>query len=340
MGVSGDDNGVLRRRFLRVSLDERDLMTLIALEEHLLPGDLINDVWATPMAPESFTAKLVDVGEQRLRVMDGAGIDMQVLSVTAPGSQQVPAERAADLSRAINDHCAEVVAGQRLRFNALATLPTQDPGAAITEAKRAITELGLCGVVINGHTQGRFLDAPEFDDLLAAIEELDVPIYLHPTYPPPQVAEVYFSGLPEATGRALATAAWGWHAETGLHIMRLAATGVFDRHPKLQFVVGHMGENLPFSLMRADSALTRANPDGRSVAEVIREHVHITICGYTTIPPLLCALQVFGADRIMFSSDYPFGDAAHHAKFLAEAPISPTDRDKIGYGNARRLFRL
>ncbi|MCW2685270.1 MAG: amidohydrolase [Mycobacterium sp.] len=315
-------------------------MTLIALEEHLLPTDLVNEVWAAPMAPEAFTAKLVDVGEQRLRVMDDAGIDMQVLSVTAPGSQQVPADQAADLSAAINDRCAEVVAAQPDRFNALATLPTQDPGAAIVEAKRAITELGFCGVVINGHTHGRFLDAPEFADLLAAVEELDVPIYLHPTYPAPQVAEVYFSGLSGPTGRALATGAWGWHAETGLHILRLAATGVFDRHPKLQIVIGHMGENLPFSLMRADSMLTRANPGSPSVAQTIREHVHITICGYTTTPPLLCALQVFGADRMMFSSDYPYGDPVEHATFLAEAPISPADRDKIAYRNAQKLFAL
>jgi predicted TIM-barrel fold metal-dependent hydrolase len=315
-------------------------MTLIALEEHLLPADLVNEVWPAPMAPEAFTAKLVDVGEQRLRVMDDAGIDMQVLSVTAPGSQQVPADQAADLSAAINDRCAEVVAAQPDRFNALATLPTQDPGAAIVEAKRAITELGFCGVVINGHTHGRFLDAPEFADLLAAVEELDVPIYLHPTYPAPQVAEVYFSGLSGPTGRALATGAWGWHAETGLHILRLAATGVFDRHPKLQIVIGHMGENLPFSLMRADSMLTRANPGSPSVAQTIREHVHITICGYTTTPPLLCALQVFGADRMMFSSDYPYGDPVEHATFLAEAPISPADRDKIAYRNAQKLFAL
>jgi predicted TIM-barrel fold metal-dependent hydrolase len=206
-------------------------MTLIAIEEHMLPADLVDQVWPTPMAPEALTAKLVDVGEQRLRVMDDAGIDMQVLSVTAPGSQQVPAEQAAGLSRAVNDRCAEAVAAHPDRFNALATLPTQDPGAAIGEATRAISELGLCGVVINGHTQGRFLDAPEFDELLGAIEELDVPIYLHPTYPPPQVAEVYFGGLPGPTGRALATGAWGWHAETGLHVLRPAATGVFGRHP-------------------------------------------------------------------------------------------------------------
>src|SRR5258705_661077 len=220
-------------------------MRVIALEEHVLPADLVDQVWPTPMGAEALTAKLADVDEQRLRVMDDAGIDMQVLSVVAPGSQQVPAAHATELSRALNDRCAQAIAAHPDRFNALATLPTQDPGAAIVEAKRAITELGFCGVVINGHTQGRFLDAPEFNELLAAIEELDVPIYLHPTYPPQQVAEVYFSGLSGQTGRALATAAWGWHAETGLHVLRLAATGVFGRHPQLQIVGVRIGAKLP-----------------------------------------------------------------------------------------------
>jgi predicted TIM-barrel fold metal-dependent hydrolase len=316
------------------------MTALIALEEHVLPADLVERVWSTSDAPEAITAKLVDVGNERMRVMDEAGIGTQILSVVAPGSQQVPTEHAVDLARQLNDRCADAVSAHPDRFNALASLPTQDPAAAIVEAKRAITELGFCGVVLNGHTQGRFLDAPEFDELLGAIAELDVPIYLHPTYPPPGVADVYFGGLPGPTARALGTAAWGWHAETGLHVLRLAATGVFARHPKLQIVVGHMGENLPFSLMRADAVLGRTNPDAPSVADVVREHVHITICGYTTTPPLLCALQVFGADRIMFSSDYPFGDPVEHAKFLADAPISPADRDKIGYQNAQQLFRL
>jgi uncharacterized protein len=315
-------------------------VTLIALEEHLLPAEFVDQVWPKQRASEALVPLLTDVGEQRLRVMDDAGIDMQVLSVTAPGSQQVPVEDAAGLSSALNDRCAEVVAAHPDRFQALASLPTQDPAAAIIEAKRAIEELGLCGVIINGHTQGRFLDAPEFDEMLGAIEDLDVPIYLHPTYPPQQVADVYFSGLPGETGSALATAAWGWHAETGLHVLRLAASGVFERHPTLQIVVGHMGENLPFSLMRADSVLSKRAPGSPSVAQVVRTHVHITICGYATTPPLLCAMQVFGADRIMFSADYPFGDAAEHAKFLAEAPISPADRDKIAHRNVQRLFRL
>lgn len=315
-------------------------MKLIALEEHLLPADLVDQVWPAPTAAQAILSKLTEVGEQRLRVMDDAGIDMQVLSVTAPGSQRVPARTAAGLSRALNDRCADVVAAHPDRFNALACLPTQDPAAAIIEAKRAVAELGFCGVIINGHTDGRFLDAREFDEVLGAIEELDVPIYLHPTYPPAQVAEVYYGGLPAEIGSALATAAWGWHVETGLHVLRLAASGTFNRHPNLQIVVGHMGENLPFSLMRADSVLSGRDPGGPSVAQVIREHVHITISGYTTTPPLLCALQVFGADRIMFSADYPFGDAQVHSKFLAQAPISPSDREKIAHGNAERLFRL
>ncbi|CKI30154.1 amidohydrolase family protein [Mycolicibacterium smegmatis] len=315
-------------------------MTLIALEEHLIPADLVDQLWPLPSDPRGVLPKLTEVGEQRLRVMDDAGIDLQVLSVTAPGTQQVDPEYAGDLSRTLNDRCAEIVAAHPDRFNALASLPTQIPTAAVVEAKRAITELGMCGVVINGHTQGTFLDAPEFDELLSAIEELDVPVYLHPTYPPAQVAEVYFGGLTPEIGSALATAAWGWHAETGLHVLRLAASGVFDRHPALQFVVGHMGENLPFSLMRADAVLSGYYPGGPSVAETVRAHVHITISGYTTAPPLLCALQVFGADRIMFAADYPYGDAVTHAEFLAQAPISPADREKIAHVNARQLFRL
>ncbi len=178
-------------------------MPLIGLEEHVLPADLVTQVWPTPMGAEALIAKLVDAGEQRLWVMDAqAGIDMQVLSVTVPGPQQVPAEQAWPLSLALNDRVAEMVAAHPNRFQALASLPTQDPAAATVEVKRAITELGFRGVIINGHTGGRFLDAPELDELLGTIADLAAPIYLHPTFPPPQVAEVYFGGLPPRSRRA------------------------------------------------------------------------------------------------------------------------------------------
>jgi len=321
---------------------------LIALEEHLATAHLIDQVWGS-LLPDNLANALMDVGERRLRVMDAAGIDVQVLSAAAPGPQTAPVDQAADLAAALNDQCAQTMAAHPDRFQALAALPTQVPAAAAVEARRAITELGFCGLIINGHTGGRFLDAPEFDELLGTIEELNVPLYLHPTFPPPEVAKIYFDGLEPMVGLALATGAWGWHAEAGLHVLRLAVAGVFDRHPGIQIVVGHMGENLPFSLMRADAMLARADvmssvADGTtgSVAAVVREHVHITICGYTTVPPLLCALSVFGADRILFSTDYPFdpSDPVAHARFLEEAPISPADREKIAHGNAERLFRL
>ena len=314
---------------------------VIAIEEHYWDPEMAAHFTGVEAGrPGETHQRLLDLGALRIKEMEEAGIDMQVLSVAAPAAQQTPAEDAVPLAIALNDRCAEVVAAHPDRFQALASLPTTDPGAAAAEAKRAVSELGFRGVVINGHTEGRFLDAPEFDELLGAIEQLDVPVYLHPTYPPPEVAEIYFGGLPAPVSLALATAAWGWHAETGLHVLRLAVGGVFDRHPGLRVVVGHMGENLPFSLMRADAVLSGARPGQRSVADIVREHVHITVCGYPTVPPLLCALSVFGADRILFSTDYPFGDAVVHSRFLAEAPISPTDRDKIGHHNARQLFRL
>jgi hypothetical protein len=290
-------------------------MTLIALEEHLIPADLIDQVWPGRPAPDALRDALMDVGEQRLRVMDEYGIDLQVLSPAAPAAQGVPAEQSVPLARALNDRVAAAMAAHPDRFQGLASLPTPDPAAAAVEAKRAISELGMCGVMINGHTGGRFLDAPE-------------------------VAEIYFGGLDPAAAQGLSTAAWGWHVETGLHVLRLAVSGVFDRHPGLQVVVGHMGENLPFSLMRADAVLGGGRPGARSIAEIVREHVHLTISGYPTVPPLVCALSVFGADRILFSVDYPFGDTQVHARFLAEAPISPTDREKIGHLNAKALFKL
>ena len=161
-------------------------------------------------------------------------------------------------------------------------------------------------MIVQGHTGGRFLDAPEFDPMLAAVEDLGVPLYLHPTFPPKAVADVYYAGLDDAIAGLLSTAAWGWHAETGLHILRMAAGGVFTRHPGLRVVVGHMGENLPFSLARADTMLSAALGPG-TIADAVREHVYVTICGYATLPPFQCALAVFGADHMLFSRRLPVG---------------------------------
>ncbi|MFF4409286.1 amidohydrolase family protein [Streptomyces sp. NPDC001404] len=315
-------------------------MRLIAVEEHFLPSEHVKEVMAAQGLPPAAVDPLADLGAGRIAVMDAAGVDVQVLSVVAPAAQEVPPARSADLARALNDRAAEAVRQYPGRFRALASLPMPDPEAAAAEAFRAVRDLGFCGLIINGHTGGRFLDGAEFTPVLAAAEELGVPVYLHPTYPPTAVTEAYGAGLDPAAAALLMTAGWGWHVETGMHVLRMVLGGVFDRHPLLQVVVGHMGENLPFSLLRADSVLSRLRPEHESVADTVRSHVHLTISGYTTVAPLQCALTVFGADRLMFATDYPFGDPAQHATFLETAPLSPEDRRKVAHTNAERLFGI
>ena len=319
-------------------------MTLIALEEHILPAKYADTIWTDQFPPSIIGSTqmreyLADVTDRRLPAMDAAGVDMQVLSSVSPAAQAIRPEDSVQLARSFNDTVAAIMAEHPDRFQGLAMLPTPDPTAAAREARRAIEDLGMCGVMIQGHTQGRFLDSPEFEPMLAAIEELGVPIYLHPTFPPKAVGDVYYAGLDDAIAGPLSTAAWGWHAETGLHILRMAANGVFTRHPGLRVVVGHMGENLPFSLARADAMLSHALGPG-TICDLVLKHVYVTICGYTTLPPFQCTLAVFGADHMLFSVDYPWGDPTRHAQFLAQAPISPTDREKIGHLNAEALFGL
>jgi hypothetical protein len=216
-----------------------------------------------------------------------------------------------------------------------------DPKASAAELSRAVEELGFVGTMIHGQTRGVFLDDPSADPVLGTAERLGVPVYLHPAEPTPAVRTAYFSGLEPAVASTLATAGWGWHAECGLHVLRMVVGGVFERFAGLQVIVGHMGENLPFSLARADERLTPlATGLSATVADTVLQHVHLTTCGYTTDPPLLCALMVFGADRMLFSVDHPFSDNSQAAAFLRDAPLSPTDRHKIAHGNAERLLRL
>jgi predicted TIM-barrel fold metal-dependent hydrolase len=323
-------------------------MRTIAIEEHILMDPLRAAMLATPgyqppLGRGPVDAPLADVDAGRLADMDATGIDLQVLSWSTTGFalEQLDAARAAALSRECNDVMAEVVRAHPDRFAAFALLALHDPEVAAAELERAVTKLGMKGALINGIVDGHFLDHPSFSPVLAAAEALGVPIYLHPAPPPPAVFQAYFAGLPDPAASALSRAAWGWHAETGLHSLRLVAAGVFDRFPKLQIIIGHMGENLPFSLARADERLTPVAPHlQRSVADYFRSNFYLTTSGYFTAPPLLCALLVFGADRIMFAVDYPYSPNAAGRAFLDQAPISEADREKIASGNAQWLLGL
>jgi uncharacterized protein len=314
-------------------------MRIIAIEEHFTTEQLISAEGAD--AGGGPTRKLLDLGADRIAEMDAAGVDLQVISTRAPAVQNLRASAAVPLARGANDVLAAAITAHPDRFAGFATLPTPAPAKAAEELDRAVRELGFKGAILHGHTNGRFLDDREFWPIFECAEALGVPVYLHPTPPTPAVSEAYFSGVDPRVADALARAGWGWHAETGLHALRLMVSGVFDRFPRLQMIIGHMGENLPFSIARADVALRAGTSHlKRTVADYFRTNFHITTSAYFTVPPLQCALSVIGADRIMFSVDYPFCSAQDGTAFLLSAPLAQADLEKIAYGNAERLLKL
>lgn len=312
-------------------------MRVIALEEAFTIQGL--DLVGIGRNPK-IAAKLADLGGGRIADMDAAGISLQVLSAAAPGPNPLDAAEAVPLARAANDVLAEAVAAHPDRFAGFATLPTPDPDAAATELERCVHTLKFKGALIHGHTKGRFLDAPEFRPILEAAQHLNVPVYIHPTMPPAEVMSVYFGGLPSEVAHTLAGSGWGWHAETGLHALRLITSGALDRYPGLRIVIGHMGENLPFSLARADKTLNPVAGLQRPVSEYFTTHFYVTTSGYFTVPPFQCAMSVLGIDRLLFSVDYPFADNVQARQFLDTLPISEPDREKLAHGNAERLLRL
>ena len=195
--------------------------------------------------------------------------------------------------------------------------------------------------MINGTTQGRFLDDSSFLPILERAVALDVPVYVHPGVPPAAVREAYYSGLDPAVNYFLATSGWGWHSEVGIHALRLILAGVFDRFPTLQIIIGHMGEMIPFMLARINNVLTpQAKHLQRTVSEYFLQNFYITTSGFFTDPPLLLALQTIGADRIIFSVDYPYSTNEQGRVFLDSASISPADKEKISHLNAERLLKL
>jgi len=314
-------------------------MRTIALEEHFTTAELAGEggQW-----PQGIRDLLLDTGNGRLASMDAAGIDLQVISHAAPSVQHLGAAEAAAAARRANDQLAAVIATRPGRFAGFATLPTADPAAAADEADRAVGDLGFAGALVNSTlgSNGAFLDDARFEPLLARLERLDVPLYLHPSPPPPALREILFGGLPDALAGRLATASWGWHAEAGLHALRMVTAGVFDRHPGLRMIIGHCGEMIPFMLDRIDDTLRGFTGLGLAPSEYFLRNVWVTTSGMFSVPPVLCAVQVFGVDRVLFSVDYPFGPNEAGRRLLDTLPLSPADRAKIAGANAERLLRL
>ncbi len=297
-------------------------------------------LYFTETAVEPFSdvllGRLLDTGANRIKDMDDAGIDMQVLSLTAPGIEQFDPKIGARLAQQSNDALAQIIGRHPERFTGFAALPAKDPDAAIKELQRAVKDLGLIGWKTHSNYGDAYLDDKRFWPILAKAEELDVPIYLHPTAPMISQLQTY--------GFALAGAPFGFGVETAMVMMRLILSGVFDTFPNLKIILGHLGEGLPFVLQRIDFPYVRphfkndpgARPDlNKKPSEYLRHNMWVTTSGNYLQPAFMCTKEALGIDRILLSTDYPYEDAGECMQFLESLPLSATEKEKIYHQNAR-----
>ena len=323
-------------------------MKIVALEEHFATPEIMAAWRALRPEAQDLAVKqsttgdvercLLDLAAGRLAAMDEAGVDVQVLSLTTPGVQSLEPSEAVPLARAANDLVAATVRHRPDRFQGFATLPTSAPAEAARELGRAVVELGLNGAMLFGRTGERNLDHPDFAPILEAAAALRAPLYLHPQSPRPAVRQAYYQGLGDGMEAVFATGGIGWHYETGAQALRLVLSGIFDRLPDLQLILGHWGEVVLFYLDRVDLLAAPAHLP-RPVSDYFRTHVSVTPSGIFSPRYLRWATEVLGVERILFATDYPFVPCRDGAarRFLAEADLSEADRQKMASGNWERL---
>jgi predicted TIM-barrel fold metal-dependent hydrolase len=329
---------------------------IIAVEEHVWTAELRDALlkWGGDDTVNLMSGRpevdrhLRDVGDGRLARMAASGVDLQILSITTPGTQPLPAAEAVPLARDANDFLADTVRRRPDRFAAFATLPTSDPDAAAAELERCVTRLGLVGALLFPRSGESRLDHDRFRPVFAAAAELRVPLYVHPGVPPRAVRDASYSGFDEVTNLLLATGGWGWHAEAGLAALRLVLAGTFDRHPDLQLVLGHWGELLVSFADRADLLSTAGVHLERRILDYVTHNFHVSAGGVYSHRMLSQALDVVGPDRVLFAADDPYSAMtnaestrsgfATAREFVESAPLGPEDKAKFAHLNAERLL--
>jgi len=312
---------------------------VIAIEEHYWDEELTATYsGADAIRNPEIAKKISDLGEIRLKEMDEAGIDIQVVSHGAPSTQQLGPDVAVALTRRVNDRLHAAVSAHPTRLAAFAALPTADPAAAADELERTV-KLGFKGAMIHGLANGVFLDDKRFWPIFARAEALDVPIYLHPSVPLPAVMDAYYKDYAKDFPMVI-RAAWGFTVETATQALRLVLSGVFEKHPKLKIILGHLGETLPFFVWRIDMALNRPGQKQVSFRDAFCGNFYITTSGNFSNPALLCCVMEMGIDRILFAVDWPFVANTPATQWVDTIPLCDEDKVKILSGNAKRLLRM
>jgi predicted TIM-barrel fold metal-dependent hydrolase len=314
---------------------------IIALEEHYFDPSWnanLDERHHTPRPPIPLIKRMEDLGEARIREMDEAGIDLQVLSLNSPGSQGLREDIAVEWTKGANDRLHAAVRNHPTRFAGFASLPTADPKAAADELERAVTKLGFKGGVIHSLTEGPYLDHQRYWPIFERAAALDVPIYLHPAEPHASVMDVYFKDYAK-THPMFIRAGWGFMLETGTQAMRLVLSGLFDKHPGVKFILGHLGETIPFLMERIDESLSRDTPM-KNFREVFSGHFYVTTSGFFSDPALQCCIDEIGIDKIMFSVDWPFASNAKGTQWMKNSKLPAADKNKILSENAKRILKL
>jgi predicted TIM-barrel fold metal-dependent hydrolase len=304
-----------------------------------------------------FPAGIYDLGEGRIAAMDDVGIDVQILSYATPSAERLDPSLAKELTRQANDTLAAAVSKRPDRFLGFATLPMLDPAAAARELERTARDLGFVGAMINGHVNGRYLDDKFFWPVFECAEALGMPIYLHIQFPPKPVVDAYYGGFAPEVSAFLSIAGGGWHIDNGVHCLRLILGGVFDRFPALQIIVGHNLEILSWMAWRADYSFPLNKNGGlkRTIKEYLRENFYGGLlageyvgqeAGATdkswslSYQAYLSMANTIGIDRVLFTTDYPYGEMKAARRYFDQMPINVNDKEKIAHLNAERLLGL
>lgn len=316
------------------------LIPLITLEEHYESSSLppeVKGISAYMPTNTPLISALKDLSTMRISAMDSGSITMQILSHS-------PLDADPPLCTKINNELHSAISNHPTRLAGFALLPMSDPSAAATELERCVTDLKFLGALVDNHLDGTFYDDSKFWPVFAKAEELDVPIYIHPTFAAESMMPHYRGNYSEQIAGALSAFGWGWHTDTGLHFLRLYSAGLFDRFPKLKIVLGHMGELLPYQFERTAGMDGKLWKLERGLRTVWDENLWITTSGMFSLPPLECLLKVKGKGKVMFSVDYPFSATEKGRGFIEEIEksglLSTEELKDFGYRNAARLLKI